>query len=292
MNVITERKPFFVRDAVSYLEIIDVKTGSVRTLAEFDHCVEAPNWTLDGKRLIFNDRGRINSYEMDTGAITVIDTGFCNRCNNDHVLSPDGTMIGVSHHTVEDGQSRVYVIPFNTGVPALATPIAPSYLHGWSPDGGTLTYCAERNGEYDVYTIPVGGGEEVQLTFEPGLSDGPEYTPDGRYIWFNSVRGGLMQLYRMKADGSEQTRMTWDGRNNWFAHPSPDGRTIAYISYLASEVKPGDHPANKHVEIRLMPTEGGEPMTLAALFGGQGTLNVNSWAPDSRRLAFVRYKEE
>ncbi|MDR1569260.1 MAG: hypothetical protein LBS72_02080 [Oscillospiraceae bacterium] len=90
---------------------------------------------------------------------------------------------------------------------------------------------------------------------EPGLSDEPEYSPDGQYIWFNSVRSGLMQLYRMRVDGSEQTRITDDARNNWFAHLSPDGRLVAYISYRTDEAQPGDHPANKHVEIRLISAE-------------------------------------
>ncbi|MDR0396876.1 MAG: hypothetical protein LBH66_06205 [Oscillospiraceae bacterium] len=291
MNVIVERGPFYVRDAESYLETVDVETGNVTTLKTFAHCVEAPNWSKDGARLIYNDYGHIMSYDLETGMIDRIDTGYCVRCNNDHVLSPDGGRIAVSHHTVEDGQSRVYSISLDGGKPSLITPIAPSYLHGWSPDGTTLAYCAERNGEYDVYTIPADGGEEKRLTFEPGLSDGPEYSPGGRYIWFNSVRSGLMQLYRMNADGSEQTRMTNDDRNNWFAHPSPDGGMVAYISYLADEVKPGEHPAGKHVEIRLISSYGGEPRTLVSMYGGQGTLNVNSWSPDSKRLAFVRYKE-
>ncbi|MDR1569871.1 MAG: hypothetical protein LBS72_05210 [Oscillospiraceae bacterium] len=277
-----------------------METGEVETLRRFDHCIEAPNWTRDGLRLIYNDRGRICAYSLGVGAIKTIDTGYADRCNNDHVLSFDGERIAVSHHTVEDGQSRIYALPLVGGTPILVTPIAPSYLHGWSPDGSTLIYCAERNGEYDIYSIPATGGEETRLTFEPGLTDGPEYSPDEQYIWFNSVRaglrltpprGGLMQLYRMRADGSEQTKMTDDDRNNWFAHISPDGETVAYISYLKEEVNPSEHPADKHIEIRVMPSRGGAPRTLIALFGGQGTMNVNSWSPDSKRLAYVRYEE-
>jgi TolB protein len=176
------------------------------------------------------------------------------------------------------------------GTPVLVTPIAPSYLHGWSPDGKTLVYCAERNGEYDIYSIPAVGGRETRLTDAPGLDDGPEYSPDGKYIWFNSVRSGLMQLWRMKADGSEQTQMTFDESNSWFAHLSPDGTTVAYITYQKGDVAPGDHPANKNVEIRLMPSTGGPYRTLVKLFGGQGTLNVNSWSPCGKRLAFVSYR--
>lgn len=290
MNVLTERKPFYSREAVSYLSIADIDSGEVSTLREFDHCVEAPNWTRDG-RLVFNARGAIQTYDPRSGEIEIIDTGYANRCNNDHVLSSDGEWLAVSHHTVEDGLSRIYTLRLSGGAPRLVTPIAPSFLHGWSPDGTTLAYCAERNGKYDIYTIPTEGGEETRLTDSPGLSDGPEYSPCGKFIWFNSTRGGLMQLYRMNADGSNQTQITSDDRNNWFGHVSPDGRFVAYVSYNAAEVKPNDHPANKRVEIRIIPATGGQPRVLVSLFGGQGTMNVNSWSPDSKRLAFVRYQE-
>jgi TolB protein len=282
----TEDRPVF-----SVLETVDVKTGERSVLAEFDYLIEAPNWTAEGERLIYNSKGKLYSYTLGTGEAAVIDSGYADQCNNDHVLSPDNQRIAVSHHTFEDGQSRIYVLPLEGGVPSLVTPMAPSYLHGWSPDGRTLAYCAERNGQYDIYTIPVEGGVEKQLTNEPGLDDGPEYSPDGRHIWFNSVRSGLMQLWRMNADdGSDPLQMTDEASNNWFPHVSPDGTTVAYIAYRVGDVAPGDHPPNKDVEIRLMPAEGGESRTLATLFGGQGTINVNSWSPDSKQLAFVSYR--
>ena len=290
MNVLTTRPAFQERQVISVLEILRVDTGARETVCEMDHLIEAPNWARDD-RLIYNAGGGLCAYDLRTGKHERIDTGYADRCNNDHVLSPDGRSIGVSHHTAEDGQSRVYVLPLAGGTPSLITPIAPSYLHGWSPDGRTLAYCAERNGEYDVYTIPVQGGEEVRLTDAPGLSDGPEYAPDGRHIWFNSVRTGLMQIFRMKADGSEQTQMTFDeDSNSWFPHVSPDGAQVAYIAYRKGDVQPGDHPANKDVEIRVMPAQGGAYRVLARLFGGQGSLNVNSWSPDGERLAFVSYR--
>ncbi|MFC4809877.1 TolB family protein [Paenibacillus sp. GCM10023250] len=278
------------RGVVSLLETIDAETGERTTLAEFDELIEAPNWTRDGARLIYNSGGLLHAFDLATRESSVIDSGFANRCNNDHVLSPDNAKVAVSHHTREDGQSRIYVLPLAGGRPALITPMAPSYLHGWSPDGSTLAYCAERNGQYDIYTIPAEGGVETQLTDTPGLDDGPEYSPDGRHIWFNSTRSGLMQVWRMNPDGSEQTQMTFDESNAWFPHVSPDGRTVAYLVYRKGDVAPNDHPANKQVDLRIMPSEGGAYRTLAALFGGQGTINVNSWSPDSRKLAFVSYR--
>jgi TolB protein len=278
------------RDVLSTLETVDVQTGERKALAQFDYLIEAPNWTSDGKRLIYNSLGLLYSFDIGTLESTVIDTGYATQCNNDHVLSPDHSLIAVSHHTREDGQSRIYVVPLKGGDPILLTPMAPSYLHGWSPDGGTLAYCAERNGQYDIYTIPVSGGVETQLTDLPGLDDGPEYSPDGKYIWFNSVRTGLMQVWRMNADGSGQMQMTFDESNNWFPHVSPNGKSVAFLAYRKDDVAPGDHPANKNIEIRLMSSDGGESHTIVQLFGGQGTINVNSWSPDSRQLAFVRYQ--
>lgn len=152
-----------------------------------------------------------------------------------------------------------------------------------------LAYCAERNGNYDIYTVPAAGGAETRLTTSPGLDDGPEYSPDGKYIYFNSERSGSMQIWRMKPDGSEPAPVTGDGYQNWFAHPSPDGKWIVFLSFTR-EVKAGEHPANKDVRLRLMPAGGGEIRVLAKLFGGQGTLNVPSWSPDSKKVAFVSYQ--
>ncbi|WP_168121498.1 PD40 domain-containing protein [Paenibacillus sp. HB172176] len=274
----------------SFLEIVDVQTGKREVIAEFGYVIEAPNWTSDGRSLIYNSDGKLFIFDLGSKESKRIDTGFAVRCNNDHVLSPDNDRIAISHATAEDNKSRIYVLGMGDGNPVLLTPMGPSYLHGWSPDGHTLAYCAERNGQYDIYTIPAVGGVERQLTDSPGLDDGPEYSPDGQYIWFNSVRSGLMQIWRMKADGSEQTQMTKDESNSWFPHLSPDGKLTAYIAYRKGDVAPGDHPPCKEVEIRLMPSEGGAYRTIVNLFGGQGTLNVNSWSPDSKKLAFVSYR--
>ena len=290
MEVLTEKRPFVGRDAISVLETVDVATGERTVLGEFDYVIEAPNWLPGGDKLLYNAQGRLWLFDLATGGSQEVDTGFVCRCNNDHVLSPDGKSVGLSQGTAEDGRSRVYTVPLSGGVPRLVTPIAPSYLHGWSPDGRTLAYCAERNGNFDIYTIPVEGGEETRLTDALGLDDGPEYSPDGKHIWFNSVRSGLMQVWRMDAGGGNQTRMTWDEESNcWFPHLSPDGKQVAYIAYKKGDVKPGDHPPHKDVEIRLMDADGSNTRVLVRLFGGQGTLNVNSWSPDGTKLAFVSY---
>jgi TolB protein len=290
LDIETLRNWIAARDSFSILETVDVYTEKRTVLQEFDTVIEAPNWTSDGRYLIYNSRGRMYTYELATGENREIDTGFATDCNNDHVLSPDNSQLAVSHHTHEDAASRIYILPLIGGEPVLVTEKGPSYLHGWSPDGGRLAYCAERGGQYDIYTISVNGGAETQLTNEPGLDDGPEYSPSGDHIWFNSTRSGLMQIWRMEADGSNPTHMVQEEANGWFPHVSPNGRFVAYIAYGKDDVSPGDHPPNKHVELRLIPAEGGASQTILKLFGGQGTMNVNSWSPDNRTLAFVSYR--
>jgi Tol biopolymer transport system component len=203
------------------------------------------------------------------------------------VLSFDGRMLGISHHVAEEGgKSIIFTMPSGGGIPEQITANGPSYLHGWSPDSKYLTYTAEREGNYDIYKISVKKKKDIRLTDAPGLDDGPEYSPDGRYIYFNSARTGTMQLWRMKPDGTGQEQLTFDSYNNWFPHISPDGQLIVFLSFMP-EVRADDHPFYKHVYIRMMPAEGGTPAVIAYLYGGQGSINVPSWSPDGKQIAFV-----
>ncbi|HEV2207863.1 MAG TPA: hypothetical protein VG167_03760 [Verrucomicrobiae bacterium] len=280
------------------LETVAINSHDRRLRYHTTDLIEAPNWTRDGRFFLFNSGGHMFRLPAGGGAPERIDTGAAHRCNNDHGLSPDGTQLAISDQS-QDGKSRIYVLPSAGGAPRLITPLAPSYWHGWSPDGSTLAYCAERDREFDVYTIPVQGGQETRLTSAPGLDDGPDYSPDGKFIYFNSERSGSMQIWRMHPDGTHQEQVTADDFNNWFAHPSPDGRWLVFLSY-ARDVK--GHPANQAVRLRLLALDGaGHPVRgalpanqaiidLAELFGGQGTINVCSWSPDSREVAFVSYE--
>ena len=284
-----ERQP-----SVSYLNTLDVVTGEIKTLRRFDRVIEAPNWLKNSQAMIFNSDGHIYRYDLETGEELLIDSGECDDCNNDHVVSPDESMIAVSNSSRGRGiSSRIYVLPIGGGQPRLVTPEAPSYLHGWSPDGKEFSYCAFRNIDgvtaADVYTIPFGGGAEKRLTFE-GFNDGPEYSPDGKHIWFISTRTGLMQVWRMNRDGSEQTQMTFTERNNWFGHVSPDGQKVVYLSYGRDDLEAKEHLPNMRVELRLMNADGSGDHRLLTFFGGQGSINVNSWAADSRHIAFVSYE--
>lgn len=279
----------------SVLEILNVETGDRQAIHQSKIPFEAPNWTPDGSALLFNSsgsdantRGRLYRFDLLTRQETQIDTGFATRLNNDHVLSFDGTMVGISDQSaVHGGKSAVFTLPSSGGTPKRITINTPSYLHSWSPDGQWLVYTGGRSNEFDIFKMAADGtGEEINLTNTRGLDDGPEFDRTGQFIYFNSARTGRMQLWRMKSDGSAQEQLTNDAYNNWFPHISPDGRWIAFISF-PGDIDPTDHPYYKHVYLRLMPVGGGPAKVIAYVYGGQGTINVPSWSPDSRMLAFV-----
>lgn len=273
----------------SHLEIMDVETGHRRIVHSSPLSLQAPNWTADGNKLIYNSEGKLFTFDIETSTIEELYSGFATNNNNDHVLSFDGTLLGISHHAEDDNhRSNIYVIPSGGGEPERITSEGPSYLHGFSPDGEFMIYTAGRNNaeHLNIYKISRITKEEVQLTFTQALDDGSEYSPDGAYIYFNSSRTGTMQIWRMRPDGSNQEQLTFDELNDWFPHISPDGQTMVFVSFLP-EVPASDHPFYKHVYIRSMPVNGGQPKVIAYLYGGQGSINVPSWSPDGKKIAFV-----
>ncbi len=272
----------------SNLEILDVITGDRKVIFTHPKSIQAPNWTPDGKTLLYNSEGLMYTFDLAKGQPSVLNTGEVKNNNNDHVLSFDGKMLGLSSGVKELGGSIIYTVPAKGGTPKQITPRGPSYLHGWSPDKKTLVFTGQRDGDFNIYSVPSAGGPEVRLTEAKGLDDGPEYTPDGKYIYFNSARDGNMRIYRMKPDGSEQVPLTDDKFYDWFPHISPDGKWMVFISFLKEEVKVDDHPFYKHVYLRLLPISGeGKPKVIAYIYGGQGTINTPSWSPDSKKVAFI-----
>jgi hypothetical protein len=279
----------------SRLETIDIQTGKRRILYASTHRFEAPNWMPDGGRLLINQEGRLLTVDTAGGQPTYFPTGMVNRNNNDHGISFDGRQLAISSHFngPKSSGSAVYVMPLTGGEPTRVNDNVPSYWHGWSPDGKQVLVVGQRNGLsiYNIYQVDIRTGKETDLTRNnSGHVDGPEYAPDGQFIYYNADASGTMQLWRMRPDGSGKEQLTFDEYNNWFPHISPDGRWIAFVSF-PTDIDPASHPSFKKVMLRIMPTGGGAPRVIAHLYGGQGTMNVNSWSPDSKRLAFVSNSE-
>ena len=288
-NVGLKQPPTGQPKLYSMLEIINADSADRRAVYVAQGRFEAPNWMPmpDGQHLLFNRNGRIEKIAVTGGTPELIDTGFATRCNNDHGISPDGRELVVSDQSQDpQHQSQIYILPITGGTPRLITKNSPSYWHGWSPDGKTLAFVGQRNGEFDIYAIPAAGGEERQLTTAKGLDDGPEYTPDGQFIYFNSERTGHMQIWKMRADGGEQTQVTFGPQNDWFPHFSPNGEQMAFLTYDPTVT---GHPENKDVVLRVLSMKDGKIREVGKLFGGQGTINVPSWSPDSKQFAFVSY---
>jgi Tol biopolymer transport system component len=271
------------------LETMDVFDGKRMVIYEKQGRFEAPNWMPDGKKLLFNMDGLLYKIPVTGGEIEKLNTGSVTRNNNDHGISFNGKLLAVSSQK-EGAGSAVYVLPLKGGTPRLITEETPSYWHGWAPNNKEVVYVAQRDGKniYNIYRNSIKGGKEVKLTdIAPGEHvDGCEYSPDGKYIYYNGSHTGNMQIWRMKPDGSGREQLTFDEYKNWFPHISPDGKWIAFISF-PPDIEKNAHPSYKRVMLRLMPVDGGEPKVIAYLYGGQGTINVPSWSPDSRRIAFV-----
>lgn len=275
------------------LRVLDTEDNTQRTVLITDQVIEAPNWTPDGQWLIFNAGGELWRMRADgSGKPEQIDTGSIRRLNNDHVLSPDGQTVFMSN-----GDGHLYAVPITGGEPRKVSNDHAGFfryfLHGISPDGETLSYVAIEGDEprrINIFTIPAAGGPDTRLSDIDKPNDGPEYSPDGAWIYFNSERAakspGHAQIFRMRPDGTGVEQLTSDDRVNWFPHPSPDGAWVVYLSYPQGTL---GHPADRDVILRRMRPDGTETSDIATFFGGQGTINVNSWAPDSRRFAFVAY---
>lgn len=274
----------------SLVTIYNVADGSKKVVFTGEGFYQAPNWSPDGKYLLMNTPGKLWRFSLADSKMEPVDTGAPRGINNDHGITKDGKWIAIS-------AGNIFVLPSAGGEPRQVTKEIPSYFHGFSPDGRWMAYCAKRGDNFDIYRIAFEGGEEQRLTSHPGYDDGAEYSPDGKWIYFNSNRSGTWDIWRMPADGAgpndaKAERITSDELEDWFPHISPDGKMMVFVSF---EKGIPDHPANKNVVLRMMKAPGaklGKPeiREIVKLFGGQGTINVNSWSPDSKQFAYVSYE--
>ncbi|RDC61467.1 TolB family protein [Adhaeribacter pallidiroseus] len=277
------------------LEIMTIADGKRKVIQESSGKFEAPNWMPDGKKLLYNEGGALFTIPVTGGTPEKLNTGTVSRINNDHGISFDGKQLAISGGKEgATGGSYVYVLPLTGGTPKLITQESPSYWHGWATNNKDVVFVGQRNGSkiYNIYRANINNGKEEALTKNTaGHVDGPEYSPDGKYIYYNANPTGTMQIWRMKPDGSGKEQITFDENHNWFPHISPDGKWIAYISF-PTDIDPNAHPSYQRVTLRLLPTTGGAPRVMAYLYGGQGTINVNSWSPDSKFISFVSNSEK
>jgi Tol biopolymer transport system component len=277
----------------SHLEVMEVATGHRRILHSEPGSIQAPNWTPDNKLIYNSAAGLMYTYDLASGKIAELNTGPRRQNNNDHVLSFDGKMLALSNYAGEPRRSTAFILPVtgsDAPVQITSPEVGHTYLHGWSPDGKKLVFTGGRKGETgdfrNLWSVDIETKVETAITPPGTLDDGPEYTPDGKYIYFNSVRTGTMQIWRMRPDGSDPEQITFDEYNDWFPHISPDGKWIVYIAF-PKDMNPWSHPFCRQCYIRLMPASGGVPKTIGYLYGGQGSMNVPGWSPDSKRIAFV-----
>ncbi len=280
-------------NVTSFIEILDVTSGQRRVIYQASGIYEAPNWSHDGKYLIVNRDGLLYKLDIFGGEPKEINTDFAIRCNNDHGISPDGKEIVISHHDDKQsqGESTIYILPIEGGIPRQVTAKSPSYWHGWSPDGQSLAYVAGRdNQDFKIYSINVQGGEETQLTKGPGLDDGPAYSHDGQTIYYNSFRNNKMQIWRMDKDGQHQQQIVDSVHSDWFPHPSSDGKRLVFLRFIKDQGQ--DHPFGQNVQLMMLDlaSKNVEAAT-TVFFGGQGTINVPSWSPNCEQLAFVSYQQ-
>jgi tricorn protease len=140
-------------------------------------------------------------------------------------LSQDTIVFGYAGDLWTVPRSGGRAVRLTTGVGIETSPV-------FSPDGQTIAFTGEYDGNYDVYTIPVTGGIPFRVTYHPA-SDGPVgWTPDGKQILFRSDRASASrytQLYTVPARGGIAKvlplPMAYQGQ---FA---PDGSAIAYSPF-------------------------------------------------------------
>ena len=281
----------------SLLNVYDTTTKKTEVIYTAKRVFEAPNWSTDGTYLMINAGGELFKLPPSAGGeLQKIMLREKVSANNDHGITKDGKTIAISGRGQGTG-SQVYLANADGSKVRLLANGVPSYFHGFSPDGSAFVYAADRAGNFDIYRMDVEGGVEERLTSHKAYDDGPDYSPDGKWIYLNSERSGHNQIWRIPAEGAGEgdtaaQRITTGDLCDWFPHPSPNSKWMTIVSFPKGT---RGHPPYRQVQLRMFPMPGDklkkvEPVTIVNLFGGQGTINVNSWSPDSKKFAYVSYE--
>jgi hypothetical protein len=280
----------------SELHVYDVQSGVDEVIYRDPMLLlEAPNWHRDNY-LLLNGDGLLWKFDLQNSELHEVALQSIGELNNDHVLSSDHQEIFLSANDpwriyrapVAGGQADTVTTSKNTGM---------HFLHGVSFDGKQLAYVRIDDSAEDVFSsgrvqvFEIETGRDWPLVSGDGPEDGPEFSVDDVWVYFNtehfSERPGLAQIAKVKRDGSGFELLTFDDRVNWFPHQSLCGNYWVYLSYPPGTI---GHPADLDVQLRLVKGEDwNNPVVIAQLFGGQGTINVNSWSPHEAKFAYVSY---
>lgn len=275
------------------IRVASAATGSSEVVYSTDEVLlEAPNWSADGTALILNGTGLLWRLDLHSRSLERIPVTGIPDLNNDHVLGPHGGWIYLS---ADDGHIYRADLGGGEAVRVTAEDGTLHFLHGVSPDGGELAFVGIDGGDFGrpgrLMTMPAAGGCASAVGTISGHSDGPEYSPDGKWLYFNTetftTAPGHAQIARVRVDGTGVEHVVRSGTVDWFPHISPDGGSATYLQYPPGTL---GHPADRPVAIVAARTDDWSvPLHSWNLTGGQGSLNVNSWAPDSLHFAYVAY---